>query len=240
MQRILIPVIAGGVLYIAGQYVASEPGREQQAVESGREITVTGEGTVSTRPDVAEVVVGTQTNPLPTAEAALAALTEAFTRVVESLEDASIAEEDVRTTNFSLNPTYDFIEGRQTLRGFTASEQVVITVRDLSNIGTVISRATEAGANQVGGVNFKINNEEEVRAQAEEAAIEQARDKAGRIARALGTRLGDVKRYEVSGSDTPIPFATRELAVDSGGDAPPVPAGTSDIDVTVTITFQLQ
>lgn len=241
-QKFIVPVLLGGLLYVAGQYVASQPGREQQVVESGREITVTGEGTVSIRPDVAKVTVGTQAGSLPTAEAAMESLATSFNQVVDAVKEAGISEDDIRTTNFSVNPTYDYIDGRQTLRGFTASEQVVVTIRDLDRIGEVLSVATSTGANQIGGVNFTVDDEQGVQAEAEEAAIEKAREKAERIAKALGARLGDVKKYEVSNGGTPTPIALRETAADVGvgGAAPPVPVGTSDVEVTVTITFQLQ
>lgn len=237
-QRILIPVVIGGLLYVTGQYVASRPAREQQTVEAGREITVTGEARKSVVPDVAEITVGVQTNPLPTAQAALSELTGAFQKVVEAVKGISIPEKDIKTTNFSLSPTYDYADGRQALRGFTASEQIVVTIRDLDKVGDVIEQATKTGANQVGGVNFTVSDEVAVRSQVEEDAIKQARDKAQRLAKALGASLGDVKRYAVSGpSNGPIPFQEKALSADS---APPVLAGTNDIDVTVTVTFQLR
>lgn len=239
-QRILVPVIVAGVLYIIGQYIASNPAREQQAVDSGREITVTGEAELSAQPDIAKVTLGVQTNAIPTAEAALESLTGSFNQVFDALRELGIAEEDIKTTNFSVYPTYDYDEGRQIPRGFIASEHVVVTVRNLEQVGNVIAQGTATGANQVGGVAFTVSNESDVRGQAEEEAIDQAREKAQRLAKALGATLGDVKKYEVSSGGVQPPIAYERLAADSGGDAPQVPPGTNDIAVTVTITYQLR
>lgn len=243
IERLVIPaVIIGGIFYLGGQYIASNPAREQQVVESGREITVTGQAELSVTPDIAKVTVGLTTQPLVSAEVALDQLAQSFTKVVDAVEGVGIDEKDVKTTNFSVSPQYDYTDGRQTLRGFIASEQVVVTVRDLEKIGEVISVATSTGANQIGGINFSVDDEESVRAQAEEQAIEQAREKAERIAKALGATLGDVKTYHVDqGGSSVNPVFSKELAL--GGDdaaVPPVPAGTNDVTVSATITFQLK
>lgn len=241
MSRFIIPVIIGGLFYVGGQYIASDPAREQQVVESGREITVTGQAELSVVPDIARITVGVSTTPLASADVALNQMAESFNQVLGAVKGVGVDEDDVKTTNFSVSPQYDFIDGRQVLRGFIASENVVVTVRDLTKVGEVISSATSTGANQIGGISFEIDEEEGVRAQAEEAAIEQAKGKAERIAKSLGAKLGGVKSYNVSGgSDQPNPVAFRELAI--GGDAaiPEVPAGTNEVSVTVTITYQLQ
>jgi len=240
-RNILIPVLVGGILFIIGQYIASDPARQQQVVDSGREITVTGEGEVSVPPDVAKVTLGTQTDSLATAEAALSSLTKSFTSVLDAVEKIGIAQEDVKTTNFSLYPSYDYIEGRQIPRGFIASQHVVVTVRDLAKVGEVLSVATSTGANQIGGVQFTVDDEEAVRAQAEEEAIAQAREKGERIAKALEATLGDVKTYQVSPTGgSPIAFREAGFGGATEDAVPPVPAGTSDVGVTVTVTFQLK
>lgn len=240
-RTIILPVILGGILFIAGQYVASQPARQQQVVDSNREITVTGEGTVSVPPDVAKITIGVQTGNLPTAQAALNGLNDSFSNVLDAVGKVGIKKEDVKTSNFSLNPSYDYVDGRQVPRGFVASEYVVVTIKDLSKVGDVIAAATNTGANQIGGVQFTVEDDAAVRAQAEEKAITQAKENGARIAKALGANLGDVKTYNASSSDsTPVPL--RESLAVGGGDAsaPQVPAGTNDISVTVTVTFQLK
>jgi uncharacterized protein YggE len=242
MNNILVAVIVGGMFYLLGQYIVSTPNREQQAVQAGRQITVTGEATVSTRPDIARLTLGTRTEPQSTAERALNDLTTRFNRVLEAVQKAGVAEEDVRTTQFSLDPQYDFLEGRQQLRGYVASENVIVTIRDFDIIGDVVTQATAAGANQVGGVVFEVDEQSAVSSQAEEQAIEKARQKAERLARALGVQLGPVKQYDVSfGGGMPIPFqALREDTAVGGVEPPQLPAGTNETTVTVSLVFELR
>lgn len=241
MNNVLAAVVLGGLFYLAGQYIVSIPNREQQAVEAGREITVQGESTVSVRPDIAKITVGTQTEARPTAEAAMEELSTQFNAVVEALENLGIEEKDIRTTNFSLNPQYDFSDGRQTLRGYSASENVVVTIRDLEKVGDVLSQTTSAGANQVGGVSFEVDEDSDIQAQAEAEAIGDARVKAERLADALGASLGGVKRYQASSGGYPIPLYDTAQAEGRGGDATlKVPVGENETTVNVSVTFELR
>lgn len=238
----LAVVTTGGLLYIIGQYVASQPLRIQQESEAKREITVQGTGEVHVKPEVARLTVGVQVQAQPTAQDALNALSERFTAVVKALKDLGIKDEDVKTTNLSLNPQYEYVDGRQTPRGFTASELVDVTIRDLTKIGQVLGRTTAAGANQSGGIRFEVEQPSLLQTQAEEAAIVDARAKAERLAKALGVRLGRVKTFTSSPAPQPPIFAEGFAlrSADASLAAPPVPVGTLDATTTVTVTYELR
>jgi uncharacterized protein YggE len=239
MKQLIGAVIVGGLFYMAGQYLATQPERERQATEADRSVTVTAEAEVSARPDVAEISVGTRTERQTTAERAVSSLAAQFNRVLEEVRALGIEEGDVSTTNFSLQPEYSFEQGRQDLLGYVASEQIKIKVRELEKIGEIISRTTTAGANQVGGVQFRLDEDSEIRQQAEEQAITKARDKAARIAEALGVSLGPVKSYTANGEGggPVMPFAAADRAE---GGVPELPVGSTETKIQVTITFELR
>ena len=242
MDRLTKVVIIGGLFYLVGQYVLSQPAREQQATEADRTITVTGQATISRRPDVATLTLGTRTEPVASAEAALNQLTSQFNKVLREIEEVGIAEEDVRTSSFSLEPQYDYRDGQQRLRGYVAAEQVIITVRDLETIGATISRATAAGANQLGGVTFGLDDNSPVIREAEAAAIADARAKAQHLADELGVSLGPVKSYQATSAGGPEPYYARAELLDAAGasEAPQLPPGQTETSLTVTITFELR
>ena len=242
MDRLTKVVIIGGLFYLAGQYVLSQPAREQQATEADRTITVTGQATISQRPDVATVTLGTRTQPVSSAETALSQLARQFNKVVAALADAGVAEEDVRTSNFSLDPQYDYQDGRQTLRGYVAAEHVVVTVRELGDIGAIISAGTSAGANSVGGVSFGLDDDSTTISQAEVEAIAKARAKAKQLASELGADLGPVKSYQASSAGGPEPYYARAELLDAAGvsEAPQLPPGQTETSLTATITFELR
>lgn len=234
-------IVVAGLFYLVGQYIASQPQRVAEETEAKREITVQGTGEVRARPDVARLTLGVQTGVQPTAKAALDILSQKFDAAIAAVKSLGIKEEDVRTTNLSVNPQYDFPDGRQVLRGFEATESVEVRIRDLEKIGEVLARTTAEGVNQSGGLSFEIDEPEALQSEAEEKAIKQARENAQRLARALGVNLGRVKTFSVTPSPG-IPPIYAEARLDAGAPAagPPVPPGTQEISVTVTVTYELR
>jgi uncharacterized protein YggE len=241
---VFLAVILGGLFYLAGQYIASQPQRIAEESEAKREIAVQGRGEVTTTPDVARLTLGVQTGPQASAEAATKALTEKFNEVVRAVKEAGIKEEDIKTTNLSVNPVYDFTQGRQIIRGYEATESIEIKVRKLDTVGDVLSRATQEGVNQAGGIIFEVDDPTKLEEEAQTKAIADARARGERLANSLGARLGRVKTFtaDVSKPGFPVPLFATEVggrgAADSGG--PPVPAGTNEIVATVNVTFELR
>lgn len=231
-----------GLFFVAGQYVASQPARVKQEVEAGREITVSGIGKALATPNVAKYSLSIATGPQTAAEAALARLSGRSEAVVKAIRGEGVEEKDITTTNLSINPIYDFPNGRQVLRGFEASQSLEVTIRDLKKIGTILSAATGEGVNAAGGLRFEVDDIEKVRTQAQEKAIVDARSKAEQLSRALGVGLGRVKTFSASADGQgPIPvFARAAEDVGIGGAVPEVPAGTQEIQANVTITYELR
>ena len=238
----LAVVVIGGLLYVVGQYVASQPQRVRQETEAKREITVQGRGEVQARPDVARLTLSVNTGPQQSAKAALELLSRRFRAVAAAVKTLGIKEEDVKTTNLSINPQVDYSEGRQILRGFVASESIEVKIRDLEKVGEVLARTTVEGVNQAGGIEFEIDDPEKLREQAEEKAIADARENAQRLARALGVGLGRVKTFSVGAVPTHIPpiFAARAIAAEGGPTGPPVPSGSLEVVATVSVTYELR
>lgn len=237
-------VVLGGLFYLAGQHIASQPARVEQETEAKREITVQGRGEVKVRPDIASLTVGVQTDVQPSAKAAIDILTTRFNGVVSAVSAEGVADEDITTSNLNLNPSYDYREGRQTLRGFEANETITIKIRNLEKIGQIIASATSQGANQVGNISFTVDEPDELHTQAQALAIKDARQKADVLADELDVGLGDVKSFSagVPSPEQPPIFARAALeGAALGGDAQlPVPSGTQDMVVTVTITYSLR
>lgn len=243
-NNLFIAIAIGGIFYIAGQYVASQPQRIEQEVQANREITVQGTGEVTARPDIAHITLGVATGPRASAQDAMNALEQRMNAVIASIKKQDVAEEDIKTTNLSIQPVYDYTEGRQTIRGYEASESVEVKIRDLAKIGTIVSSATGEGVNQAGGISFTIDEPETLQQEAQKKAIENAKENAEQLADALGVGLGNVKTFSASeGSTPPVPYLARD-AIEIGGDvetkAIDVPTGTQDITSHVTVTYEIR
>lgn len=232
---ILAAFLVGGA-YIGGKYVET---RDQDRVT----ISVSGEGRVFAPPDIAEVSFGVQTGRMQTAKLAMDKLRKSMDAVFQSVKGLGIDEKDIRTEHFSLNPVYDWTEQGQIFRGFEASQSFRVKVRDLDQTDDVLTVATDAGANQAGNVQFTIDDPEGQRAQARAEAIKEAQAKAQVLASSLGKRLGKLKGFnEEGGYGGPIPMMMRAEAMGKGGGIPdlPFPTGEEEINVQVTLTYELK
>jgi uncharacterized protein YggE len=224
-----------GVFYVGGKFVET---RIERAT-----IAVSGEGRVFAVPDIAELSFGVQTGRQPTAQVAMQKLQDAMNAIFEAVKEQGVEEKDIRTENLFMNPAYDWTEGGQIPRGFEASQSLRVKIRDLTKIGEVLSAATTAGANQVGGVAFTIDDPEELRAQAREEAIAQAKEKAGTLAQSLGKSLGKLRAFnEGFGSVVPPVYEARMMmnGMGGGGGILPVPEGSQEINVMVTLTYEVR
>ena len=204
-------------------------------------ISVTGTGRVVISPDVADLRVGVMVSR-STVKAARQAAAESMTKVVAALKKLGIADKDIQTTILSLQPTYDYSNNSNPpkLTGYTLSNSVAVTVRDLDKVGDAIDDSLAAGATTFDGVTFRVDDPAKAEAQAREAAMVQAKSKADTLARAAGVSLGAVA--SISETSSPVPYPTyyaRDAAVaaPAAGVATPVEAGTNEVTVTVAVSY---
>jgi uncharacterized protein YggE len=194
-------------------------------------ITVTGHGTATAAPDRADFSFGVETQG-ETAGEALAANGTAAAGVIDAVRAAGVAAEDVQTQQVSVHSRYSS-EG-QAIVGFTATNTVTATLRDLEQAGGVIEAAVAAGANAVHGPTFGVSRPADAYGAALEDAFADARAKAELLAGVTGVTLGEVVTVVESGPG----FAPRlaRLSADAGG-GPPLKPGVQEIQAAVTVTF---
>jgi uncharacterized protein YggE len=233
---LLLAVLIGGGFYLGGKYIETRD-------HTPTTISVSGEGKVTGAPDIAQLTFGVTTGRQGTAKGAMQMLTQEMNKVIAAVKAAGVAEQDITTSSFSLQPQYDWVDGKQLSRGFEASETLTVKVRDLDKTSDVLGAATTAGANQAGDVNFTIDNPETLRAQAREKAIAQAKEKAIKLAQELGMQLGTLKGFNEGSSPVPpMPYVrTMGMAASGAADmAVPLPAGDQDIMSSVSLTYELK
>lgn len=213
-----------------------EAAQEQASTE--RTITVSGQGRISARPDTAVVRLGVQTQA-DTAQAALDENSANMQAVISTTLDAGIAEEDIQTQGIRLQPIYDRSEDEQQqpeVTGYRASNTVEVTVRDLDNVGSVLDAVVEAGSNTIDSIRFEVSDTDEALAQAREAAVNNAREKAEQLTSLVDAELGEVITIRETGFTPPTPVAleTVERA------AVPVQPGTQFVEASVEITWLIR
>jgi uncharacterized protein len=208
--------------------------------ESQRDtISISAEGKVTALPDIASISIGVMTEKKTVADAQKEN-TAKMNAIIAKLKDLGVASGDITTTNYSIYPQYDWIDNRQTERGFQVSQNVDVKVRDLEKIGDILAAVGELGANQVGGVNFTIDEPEELRQQARLEALENAKVKAQELADAAGVTLGRVVGFSEDAGYVPPPvFYDRAAEGFGGGASPKIEPGSQEVAVNVTVIYEI-
>jgi uncharacterized protein len=207
-----------------------------------RSIVVNGEGVVSATPDSARISAGV-ISQAATAAAALTANNTAMARVMESLRGAGILPQHIQTANFSVEPQYppfrpDAPADARRIIGYQVSNQVSVLVEDLTRIGTTLDALVRSGANQLGGIQFQFKNPKPLQERARQAAVTDARAKAGTLAAAAGVTLGPVLQIQEGAVNFPMP---RPMAFEAAQARDvSISPGQSDVTVTVSVTYGIQ
>ncbi len=154
--------LAGGltigllVASLAGPAVVTAQSQDDGA-DTIRTISVNGVGRVKAGPDVADVSLGVTKQGKEAAEASSKAA-EAMDSMINALLEMGIAESDIQTTNLSLSPLYDWNNNPATIEGWEANNMVNVTIRDIESVGDVVDTATAAGATNVNGISFRVED----------------------------------------------------------------------------------
>lgn len=204
--------------------------------------TVSGYGKVSGTPTLARVNLGlySEGKDVPTVQKAN---TTKVNAIVDALKQMGIAAEDLQTADYNISPKFDYSNGTQTVTGYTVSQTLAAKVRNLSQVGAVIAKAGELGANQINGVSFTIDDPSQLQQEARKKALEDANKKARELADALGVKVVGIVTFSESSGGQPMPmFADSKLGLGGGGGvpAPDVQAGSLDVESNVSLTFELR
>lgn len=202
---------------------------------------VSGEGKVSAAPDVAFVTVGIVANGA-TVKATQDRINAAINKVSEALKSLGVDEKDIKTTNYNISTDYDYTGGPQRIKGYSASTNLSIKVREIDKINEVIDAATASGANQVGGIGFDIHDKHKLENEAREKAVADAKEKGENAAKIAGFRLGRIVNYSENFGGYPIPIALRAQGAAEVIDAKAtqVEPGSNEIVVNVTLSYEIQ
>ena len=182
---------------------------EAERERARRQITVSGQGLVSVRPDVVRVQLGLRVKDVAIGEA-MKQNRLLMTRIVDSLREVGIEERDIITSRFSVRqerPSRPEDRKRPETPKYVVNNMVSVTIRDLDRIDDVLQVTTDAGANEVHGINFGVEKTEEPASTARRLASEHAHSKAEELAHLFGASLGPVLRIrEMGGSGPPRPM----------------------------------
>ncbi|MCH8234627.1 MAG: SIMPL domain-containing protein [Chloroflexi bacterium] len=210
-------------------------------------IAVSGRGTVAVDPDIAILSLRVEARETTVSEARQVAAT-AMESARAALTGAGVAEDDIVTRNFSIQPQFTFVErdsalgkyGESVIIGYIVSNSVEVTIRDLDNVGTVIDEISEAAGDEVriNGISFGLDNPALYGDTARDLAARDAHGKAELYARILGVELGPVVFLQETGGTSPVavPAPMMAFTEDSVRSFAPTQISSGDVDVTASVS----
>ncbi|MEZ4682507.1 MAG: SIMPL domain-containing protein [Caldilineaceae bacterium] len=156
-------------------------------------ITVVGEGKVRIKPDIARIQIGVEVM-MPSVKEASAANKERLDVVLAALQEQGIDETDIQTSGFNVyaerfGPNGPLPDDQINYR---VSNNVSVVVRDLDTLGAVLDAAIEAGANNIYGVEFSLDDPSAIESEARKSAVADAQAKADELAELTGTSVSNV------------------------------------------------
>jgi uncharacterized protein YggE len=229
-------------------------------------ISADGEGDVFAVPDTAtfSFTVDETAKDVATAQASATTKSNA---IIEYLKGQGIADTDIQTTDYSINPQYSYSQagcpqpavsngsgtgisiapaiycppGKQTITGYEVSQTVSVQVHDTSKAGAFLAGIGSKGASNVSGLSLTVSNEDALQIQARNKAIVDAQGKAQALAKSLGVQLVRIVGYS-DNSGRIVPYAQNMAmgATAAAAPAPEIPTGQNKITSDVTITYEIR
>lgn len=209
-----------------------------------RTITVVGEGQVSIKPDTAHATIGVEVIK-PTVKEASAENKKVIATVLDALKKQGIVEKDIQTSGFSI-----FAErfgqdgsGNADQVRYHVSNNVMVVIRNLDKVGDVLDAAIEAGANNIYGVDFSLEDTSKIQSDARAKAIADAKAKAEDLGKLSGVTIGDVVSVsEVVGGNGAYyasNFAKATGVGMGGGSAVPVNPGELKLTMQLQVVYAI-
>jgi uncharacterized protein YggE len=208
-------------------------------------ISLTGAGTASATADEATIRMGVEVTRDRAAEA-ISDNAESMAAIIDALKLMDISEDDIKTTSYSVYPQYDWTEEGRVLLGYTVTNMVQVTVKNLDIIGDVIDAAGNTGANRMDGISFGLSDAkmQDLKNTAYVLALGDATDKADLIAETLGLTISGIQSVT---ENSYVPARTYVDYAEAGSDmaisskAPtPIISGDLSVSVNVHIVFLFQ
>ena len=196
---------------------------------------------VKAKPDIATVGTGVSSEARTAVEAMRKNATE-MSAVIRRIRSLGIKSDDIQTTGVSLNAQYDYdrTSRKQIFRGYQASNNVSVIVRDIDGVGPVLDALVAAGATNINGPRFSIDDDTAAKAQARKAALDSAIVQAREYANWAG--YSDVRLLAISESlrsSGVQPVMMRSKAMDVEVSATPIEPGLVGTSVTVNVKFEM-
>ena len=223
-----------GVLALALPYPAA-PLEDEETT-----IAVAGKGVVKINPDVVYLWTGVEKTE-KNAQEAQKVVIQKINDILASLSKMRIPKDKIETTRVTLQPEFKYDKGKRTLVGYTARNQIKVTIDKLDDVGKIIDISIASGATNISNIMFSVKDETPYKKSALKKAFDDAKAKAEIIANASDLILTRIKRIQEAEAQLISPVrGIRAFQAEArvGGAETPVLPGKLEVHGNLTVIFE--
>ena len=206
-------------------------------------IWVSGTGTVTVVPDVAILSLRVEVQA-PTVAMAMAQAAVDMDRVINSLKANGVLEEDIKTQAYNIYPVRRWIDDREVLIGYRATNTVTVKIRDIAETGVIIDEAVKAAGDsiRINSIGFTVDDPETYYDEARQKAMEDAKDKAVQLANLGDVTLGKPTYIGEGSFYIPVRYDNGLKEAADAGTIPmtPISPGEMEISLTVKVVYAIK
>lgn len=248
---------AGAVLVVLGIFLLAltvNTVKEFKYIGSGQypdsTISFSGTGEVFAVPDVATFSFSV-TKEASTVDEAQKAVEDVISVATQILKDQGVEEKDIKTTSYNVYPRYDYRNtsnfggSERVFKGYEVSQTTSVKVKEAAKSGDILGKIGALEVTNVSGLSFQVDDTDELKREARQLAIEEAKEKAEALSKDLGVKLVRIISFYEDSNDGGYPYPMYESAM--GGDGmsvkntvPTFSTGENKITSRVTITYEIK
>jgi uncharacterized protein YggE len=206
-------------------------------------VTASGTGEIRVTPDMA-LLTAEATFTRKTVKEAADEVRKAMDAILKAARPAVRGAEDLRTTRLTVNPDYEWLSTGRRFKGYTASQSIEITVRDLARVEKLTEALFATPMTGLGGLEMRHSQADSLRREALTLATRDARDNAAKICASVGRSCGDLLSARMAGTSGPVPppmYAMEaRLQKSDAGNGVPLQAGVLTFSAAVEADFRLK
>lgn len=210
-----------------------------------RTVTVSAEGKITAKPDIAYVSLSVVSQGA-TVKAITQDGNQKMDAVIAAVKKLGVESKDVTSSKYNLYPEYKYVkEQTPKISGYRLDQEISVKVRDLAKVEDVLDAGIAAGANQVGQLTFDIDDMSGIKKQAREIAFKKAQEKARDMAAAAGVKIGRVITFSEDQAyglyaQTYANYSMDMVRAPEAAAAPSIESGSKEISLNVSVTYEIE
>lgn len=229
-------------------YIKNLGGGTTSTGQLANSVSVTGDGKVYAKPDMAQLSV-TISELASTSSEALEEVNQKVARIMQILQSKGIPQDDTQTSQLSIYPEYDYSAFIYRLKGQRATVSLTVKIRGIdataSKATDIIDDVAQVENVQLGSIAFDIDNKAALFTQARELAFNKAKQKAEELATLGGVKIVTPLTITDSSYDAQPPtplYNYREAAVPTADSSSgtQISTGQLEINAQVSVTFAIE